>query len=142
MSNRKTTVAYWIATALAAGSFAMGGLLDLAHGAEIEEGMAHLGYPMYFVTILGVWKVLGAAAIVAPGLPRLKEWAYAGVLFDLSGAAWSHASSGDPVAKIVTPLVLLAIAMTSWALRPASRKLAPAAVAHNEIVPEPRLRAA
>ncbi len=123
MSNRKTALAYWITTALAAGSFAMGGLMDLAHGTAIEEGMAHLGYPMYFVTILGIWKVLGAAAIVAPGLPRLKEWAYAGMTFDLTGAALSHAAVGDPIAKIATPLVLLAFVAASWALRPAQRSI-------------------
>ena len=121
MSNKKLTLAYWITTALAAGSFAMGGLMDLAHGSEIEAGMAHLGYPMYFLTILGVWKVLGAAAIVAPGLPRLKEWAYAGMTFDLTGAALSHAAVGDPIAKVVTPLVLLGFVAASWALRPGQR---------------------
>jgi hypothetical protein len=59
MSNRTKTIAYWTTTAFAAAAFAMGGAADLAHGAEIEDGMAHLGYPMYFLTILGVWKVLG-----------------------------------------------------------------------------------
>ena len=133
---------YWITTGLTVLAFAAGGAIDLARGADTEAIMQHLGYPAYLATLLGAWKLLGAAAIAAPGLPRLKEWAYAGVLFDLSGAAFSHASSGDPVAKIATPLVLLAIAMTSWALRPASRKLASAEAAPREIVPEPRLRAA
>jgi len=85
-------------------------------------------------TLLGVWKLLGAAAIAAPGLPRLKEWAYAGVLFDLSGAAFSHASSGDPAAKVAVPLVLLGLAAVSWAFRPASRRL-------GELVPGPVVRA-
>ena len=67
--------------------------------------------------------MLGAAAVLAPRLPRLKEWAYAGMVFDLTGAARSHAAVGDAAAKVVTPLVLLALVVASWALRPQSRKL-------------------
>ncbi len=85
--------------------------------------MTHLGYPVYFTTILGVWKVLGGIVVLAPRLARLKEWAYAGMLFDLTGATASHAAVGDPVAKIVTPLVILGIVMASWSLRPESRRL-------------------
>jgi hypothetical protein len=120
---RARTTTYWIATGLTVAAFAAGGVMDLFPGAEMKAGMAHLGYPVYVATLLGVWKLLGAAAVAAPGLPRLKEWAYAGMLFDLSGAAVSHAASGDPAGKIATPLVLLAIAGASWALRPASRRL-------------------
>jgi len=67
--------------------------------------------------------VLGGLAILAPRLPRLKEWAYAGIAFDLIGAAISHAAMGDPAAKVIVPLVILGIAAASWALRPASRRL-------------------
>ena len=77
----------------------------------------------YFVSILGVWKVLGGVAVLAPRLPRLKEWAYAGMLFDLTGAAASHAALGDPAGKIVAPLIISGIVTASWALRPESRKL-------------------
>ena len=55
------------------------------------EGIVHLGYPLYFITIIGFWKVLGAITLLAPGFPRLKEWAYAGIFFDLTGAAASCA---------------------------------------------------
>jgi uncharacterized membrane protein YphA (DoxX/SURF4 family) len=127
MTTKTRNIVYWGATGLVALGFLAGGLTDLARTADVEAGMAHLGYPAYLATLLGVWKVLGAAAIVAPGLPRLKEWAYAGIAFDLTGAASSHAWVGDPPDKVVTPLVLLAIAAASWALRPASRTLAPAA---------------
>ncbi len=85
--------------------------------------MTLLGYPAYFVIILGVWKVLGGIAVLVPGVPRLKEWAYAGMFFDLTGAAASHAAVGDPAAKIATPLILVVIVAASWALRPESRKL-------------------
>jgi uncharacterized membrane protein YphA (DoxX/SURF4 family) len=114
---------YWITTALVALAFVFGGAMDLTHGADMVAGMQHLGYPVYVMTILGVWKVLGGLAILAPRLPRLKEWAYAGMAFDLTGAAASHASSGDPVSKIAIPLVLLALVVASWALRPDDRTL-------------------
>ena len=97
--------------------------MDLSRSPQMLEGMAHLGYPAYFVSILGAWKVAGALAVLAPRFPRLKEWAYAGMAFDLTGAAMSHASSGDDLGKIITPLVLMAIVAASWALRPASRML-------------------
>ena len=116
-------IAYWVTTALTAFVFLSGGVADLIPPRDVMEGMAHLGYPAYFTSILGVWKVLGGLAVLAPRFARLKEWAYAGMLFDLSGASASHASVGDPVAKIVTPILLLGIVIASWALRPESRKI-------------------
>ena len=116
-------IAYWVTTALTGFVFLSGGMADVLQPAQVREGMTHLGYPIYFTTILGVWKVLGGIVVLAPRLARLKEWAYAGMLFDLTGATASHAAVGDPVAKIVTPLVILGIVMASWALRPESRRL-------------------
>jgi uncharacterized membrane protein YphA (DoxX/SURF4 family) len=116
-------IAYWVATGLTAFVFLSGGASELARPASLIAGMMHLGYPMYFVSILGIWKILGGLAVLAPRLPLLKEWAYAGMFFDLTGAAASHASVGDPVAKIATPLIILCIVVTSWALRPASRTM-------------------
>jgi uncharacterized membrane protein YphA (DoxX/SURF4 family) len=86
-------------------------------------GMTHLGYPPYFMTILGVWKILGGIAVLLPRTPRLKEWAYAGMIFDLTGAAFSHAASGDPAGKVIAPLVLAGLVAASWALRPEGRVL-------------------
>ena len=123
MNEKTRTIAYWIATGLVALAFLAGGAVDLSRSPQVVEGMTHLGYPAYFATILGAWKVLGGAALLAPGLPRVKEWAYAGILFDLTGAAFSHAASGDPTGKVITPLVLAALAAASWALRPEARKL-------------------
>jgi len=116
-------IAYWVATGLTAFVFLSGGAGELARPASLMRGMTHLGYPAYFVTILGVWKDLGGVTVLAPRLPRLKEWAYAGMFFDLTGATASHASVGDPVAKIVTPLIILGTVIASWALRPENRKL-------------------
>jgi hypothetical protein len=86
--------------------------------------MGRLGYPEYVMTLLGAWKVLGAVALLAPGLPRLKEWAYAGAFFDLSGAVASHLLSGDAPSNAIPPFVIGMLAMASWALRPADRTLA------------------
>lgn len=117
------TIGYWATTGLVAAAFAFGGAMDLVRPPDLVAGMAHLGYAPYFLLVLGTWKLLGAAALLAPGLPRLKEWAYAGMIFDLTGAAISHAAVGDPAGKVVTPLVLAALVVASWALRPASRVL-------------------
>lgn len=119
-------IGYWAATGLVAFAFAAGGAMDLSRSPQVLEGMSHLGYPAYFAGILGVWKVLGALALVAPRFPRLKEWAYAGIAFDLTGAAVSHFASGDDMGKVITPLVILGIAAASWALRPEGRMLAAA----------------
>jgi hypothetical protein len=116
-------IAYWIATALTGFVFLSGGVVDIIRPGPAMAGMRHLGYPDYFMVILGVWKVLGGVVVLAPKLPRLKEWAYAGMIFDLTGATASHASVGDPVAKIATPLIIACIVMASWALRSNARKL-------------------
>ena len=117
------TIAYWITTGLLAFAFLAGGLFDMSGSPEVAASLAHLGYPAYFATLLGAWKVLGGLAIVVPGMPRLKEWAYAGMVFDLTGAVVSHVAVGDAVAQLVAPVVLLGIVAASWALRPAGRVL-------------------
>lgn len=122
MKTRK--IAYWTLTSLLALALTAGGAMDLTGAPAVLDAVRGLGYPLYVASLLGVWKLLGAAAILAPRLPRLKEWAYAGIFFDLTGAAVSHTAVGDAAGKVITPLVLLAIAMGSWALRPADRALA------------------
>lgn len=119
----KQTIGYWVVTALVAFAFIAGGIMDLLGSPEIVATMQHLGYAPYVAVILGAWKVAGGAVIVAPRLPLLKEWAYAGMVFDLTGASISHASAGDPVSAIITPVILLALVTASWLLRPASRRL-------------------
>lgn len=126
MAVMTTKIGYWVTTALVAAAMGLGGVMDLVRPPELVEGMAHLGYPDYFVLILGAWKVCAALALLAPKLPLLKEWAYAGVVFDLTGAAASHAFVGDAAGEVVTPLVIGALAVASWWLRPASRRLVPA----------------
>ena len=126
------TTAYWVATILGPASFVIGGYLHLTRDPQVMATLAHLGYPPYFATILGVWKTLGAIAIVAPGFQRLKEWAYAGFFFDLTGAAATRAFVGDGVVDILAPLVFLALVAASWALQPARRGLVRAGLNHPE----------
>jgi hypothetical protein len=120
-------VAYWITTVLIAFFIGSGGVAQLMQFQRNPHGVVPvLGYPMYFFAILGFWKVLGAIAILVPRLPRLKEWAYAGIFFDLTGAAASCAAAGGYGAyafHVVAPLILAVVAMASWALRPESRIL-------------------
>jgi hypothetical protein len=118
-------VSYWITTGLAAAAFLVPGTANLVHAPHIVQDMAHLGYPGYFPTILGTWKVLGALAIVIPGYPRLKEWAYAGMLFDVTGAALSRLLMGDGATTIIIPLLIAAVVIASWTLRPPGRMLTP-----------------
>lgn len=88
-----------------------------------QETMANLGYPEYLMTILGVAKILGVIALLSPGLPLLKEWAYAGFTFDLVGASASHAFVSDPPIETALPLIILGIAAVSYFLRPVSRRV-------------------
>jgi hypothetical protein len=126
MTSKHHRIAYWVTTAILAFVMLSGGVANALHQHDAAAGMVHLGYPLYFMTILGIWKLLGGVTVLLPGLPRLKEWAYAGIIFDLTGATVSHVVMGDGVRHAVTPLVIAAIALASWALRPAGRALAPA----------------
>ncbi len=121
--EKARTIAYWITTILGPSSFVIGGYLHLTGDPQVMTTLAHLGYPPYFAVIMGAWKLLGAVAITVPGIPRVKEWAYAGFFFDLSGAAATRVFVGDSPADIAAPLVFLALVAASWALRPASRAL-------------------
>ena len=114
---------YWTTTAILAFVLISGGAAQAVGQHDTVAGILRLGYPAYFATLLGVWKVLGGVAILAPRFPRLKEWAYAGAVFDLTGASISSAASGLAARHVIVPLVLAGIAFASWALRPASRRL-------------------
>jgi len=85
--------------------------------------ITHLGYPVYLLTLLGIWKVLGVAALLIPKFPLLKEWAYAGFFFVMSGAVFSHIASGDSVTENVPALLLLILIVISWHFRPADKKI-------------------
>src|SRR5258708_23114776 len=96
MSDRRAkAVEFWTTTILGEGSLGIGGVLHVTQSEEVVATLHHLGYPAYFALLLGAWKLVGAIVIAAPGLPRLKEWAYAGFVFDLTAAAASRAVVGD-----------------------------------------------
>jgi uncharacterized membrane protein YphA (DoxX/SURF4 family) len=127
MTMKARNIVYWTTTALIAFFIGSGGVAQMAQFKGNPHGVVpSLGYPMYFFAILGFWKVLGAIAILVPRFPRLKEWAYAGIFFDLTGAAASCAAVGVYGAyafHILAPLILAVLAMASWALRPESRTI-------------------
>jgi uncharacterized membrane protein YphA (DoxX/SURF4 family) len=123
-TSKIKNIAYWTTTIMGPTSFVIGGVINLTGGDQALAAMSHLGYPAYFASLLGAWKLLGAIVLTVPGLPRLKEWAYAGFVFNLTAAAFSHASVGDAAGNIIGPLVFLGLVLASWALRPDSRKLA------------------
>jgi hypothetical protein len=121
------TIVYWTLTILVAFPIGSGGVSQIVQYQANPHGVvAGLGYPTYFFAILGLWKVLGAIAIVAPGFPRLKEWAYAGIFFDLTGAAASCAWVGGYGAydfHVAAPLIMTGFLVASWALRPPGRTI-------------------
>src|SRR5262249_34951903 len=120
---KRKTVAFGLVTVVVCLAFAGSGIANLVHAPHVAEDMAHLGYPAYFLTILGCWKVLGAAAVAAPAFPRLKEGAYAGMMFDLTGAAISRGVAGDGAAGVIPPCIFASLVIASWGLRPEGRTL-------------------
>jgi uncharacterized membrane protein YphA (DoxX/SURF4 family) len=125
-SSRRRIIAYWATTALVVFELVLGGVWDVLRVPQVRGLIERLGYPQYFLVILGIWKLLGAVALVVPRFPRLKEWAYAGVLFDLTGAVASLLASGFiDAGTLAYPIVMTGITVASWALRPSSRRLGP-----------------
>ena len=117
------SVAYWVTTVFLAFNIFSGGIAELARLPGNVEGTVFLGYPVYLLTIIGTWKVLGTIALLVPRFPRLKEWAYAGIFFNMTSAAISHAVSGDAAWHMFYTGFLAIVTIASWALRPQSRTL-------------------
>jgi hypothetical protein len=126
-SSKARTIVYWITTILVVLPIGSGGITQVMQYFASPHGVVPvLGYPMYSFAILGFWKFSGALTILVPGFPRLKEWAYAGIFFDLTGAAASCAMSGGYGAygfHVIAPLIITGFMLASWALRPPSRTL-------------------
>jgi len=116
MTSRLIT--YWTCTLVVAFIFISSGICYAIGLPQVVAGVLHLGYPRYFVTLLGIWKVLGGIVILLPAFPRLKEWAYAGMIFDLTSAAYSSAATGNEWWHVLAPLSVTAVVVASWALRP------------------------
>ncbi len=121
--SKRNKIIYWIATIWLALGMLSSGVVQLIQLKEEVEVMTHLGYPLYFLTVLGIWKMLGVIAVLLPKLPLLKEWAYAGFFFSMTGALFSHIASGDPAMESFGPLLLLILTIVSWYFRPESRKI-------------------
>jgi uncharacterized membrane protein YphA (DoxX/SURF4 family) len=120
---RRRIILYWLATAFVGGNSVIAGAMDVLRMQPLFGLLLHLGYPAYFATILGVWKVLGGLALLAPRAPRLKEWAYAGLFIDFTAAAVSHLAMGDGAAQVAGPVMSTLFLAASWTLRPPSRRL-------------------
>jgi uncharacterized membrane protein YphA (DoxX/SURF4 family) len=128
--TKRNKIIYWISTLWLSTGMLSTGILQLfrakADGALSPPGVygiTHLGYPIYFLTILGIWKILGVIALLIPKFPLLKEWAYAGFFFAMSGAVFSHIALADPTKELIPSLVLLSLTVISWYSRPADRKI-------------------
>ncbi|HTD39124.1 MAG TPA: DoxX family protein [Mucilaginibacter sp.] len=122
MEKRKL-IWYWIVTAILSFCIFFGGLTQALQLKQTIEGFKPLGYPIYFISLIGIWKMLGVIAILIPKFKLLKEWAYAGIFFTMTGAVISHISSNDVKAQIIAPIVLAVFTVLSWYLRPANRKV-------------------
>lgn len=117
-------IIYWIATALLSFGMLGSGLAQIFHAQEMINLIVPLGYPLYFLYIIGVWKVLGVIAILVPGFKLVKEWAYAGLFFVMTGALISHLASGHySIGELIGPFMQTIFIIISWYCRPASRKI-------------------
>ena|SRR6476620_2394736 len=130
--TKRDKIIYWVATLwLSLGMLATGTQqllkvkLEGALAPPGVYGITQLGYPVYFLTILGVWKILGVIALLIPKFSLLKEWAYAGFFFLTTGAIFSHIASGNSINEIFPSLLLLTLTVVSWYFRPANRKIIP-----------------
>ena len=121
--KKANKIIYWISTVWLALGMLSTGIVQLLKIQPQADAITALGYPGYFLTILGVYKVLGVVAVLIPKFPLVKEWAYAGFFFVMSGAVFSHIAAGSPVNEIFPSLLLLILTVVSWYFRPRSRKI-------------------
>jgi uncharacterized membrane protein YphA (DoxX/SURF4 family) len=122
-TTKRNKIIYWIATIWLALGMVATGIVQLLKMKEEEARMAQLGYPLYLLTILAIWKILGTITVLIPKFPILKEWAYAGFFFAMSGAVLSHVASGSESKELFGPMLLLILTFVSWYFRPVGRKI-------------------
>ena len=123
MTDKSKTIWYWIITGILSFCLFSGGLAQALQVQGVVQGFKPLGYPTYFISLIGIWKMLGIIAILVPGFKLLKEWAYAGLFFTMTGAVISHIASNDIHAQIIAPILFSIFTILSWYLRPAGRKI-------------------
>ena len=120
---KRNKIIYWAATLWLSLGMISTGVVQIIHMDEEVQKMTTLGYPTYFLTIIGIWKILGFVAVLLPKFPLVKEWAYAGFFFTMTGAIFSHFAVGDAGVEYFGPTLLLILTIISWYFRPAERKL-------------------
>jgi len=123
--TKRNKIIYWVATIWLSLGMVSTGIVQLIKMKEEADMFSRLGYPEYLLTILGVWKLLGVIAVLAPRFPLVKEWAYAGFFFAMSGAIFSHLAMGDGAKELFGPALLIILTVVSWYFRPADRKVNP-----------------
>lgn len=121
--KRTNGIIYWIATVWLSLGMVSTGVVQIIQMDEEVKKMNALGYPVYFLTIIGVWKILGVIAVLAPRLPLIKEWAYAGFFFLMTGAIFTHIAVSDGAMEYLGPSLLLVLTIVSWYFRPNERKI-------------------
>jgi len=121
--NKGKLITYWVATALLSVGMLGSGIAQLMRAKEMVGILSHLGYPLYLMSILGTWKILGVIAILLPGFKLVKEWAYAGLFFTMTGALVSHLIMGDSGKAVIGPAAQTIFIVLSWYCRPANRKI-------------------
>lgn len=121
--SKRNKIIYWVATLWLSLGMASTGVVQILQIKEEVEFVLLLGYPAYFLTLLGIWKILGVIAVLVPRFPLVKEWAYAGFFFAMSGAVYSHIAHGSPAKDLFGPLLLIVLTVVSWYFRPAERRL-------------------
>lgn len=124
-SGKRNKIIYWIATLWLSLGMVATGIVQLMHNKEEAAMFDRIGYPMYLLTIIGVWKILGVIAVLVPKFPLVKEWAYAGFFFVMTGAVISHLAVADESKELFGPILLIVLTIISWYFRPADRKLIP-----------------
>lgn len=120
--SKRNKIIYWVATIFLSFGMLAGGIQQMLQIGGYNEIVTKLGYPLYMLSILGIWKILGVTAILLPKRPLIKEWAYAGFFFAMSGAAISHIIMRKPFAEVMPSLTLLSAVLVSWYFRPNDRK--------------------
>lgn len=121
--TKRDKIIYWVATLWLALGMTSTGIVQLLRVEDEVARITHLGFPVYSLIILGGWKILGVIAVLVPRFPLIKEWAYAGFFFNMSGALVAHIALGDPITQLFPSMLLLVLTAVSWYFRPSDRKV-------------------
>lgn len=122
-TSKTVSVAYWICTGLLLSGMLSGGIAQVIGAKWNAQGFIHLGYPLYSMKLIGAWKIAGVIVLLIPGYRLLKEWAYAGFFFVMTGAVVSHLASGDGLKGVIFQLTFVVLIVLSWWLRPENRRI-------------------